>query len=152
MAAGPNPEGQLFVSLDAGLSWIEVEDASTAADLLFAPPRSDMLPYTLYTACDLTLCRSRGVTGANVSWQPVDGAPRSTTLASGTDGERVIVYVGSPGGFVPTAGRAPTGQATFPASVLAQSIALGGGVYRWTSLQPEHWVYMPRVFHDMLLP
>jgi photosystem II stability/assembly factor-like uncharacterized protein len=152
MAAGPNPEGQLFVSQDAGLNWTELEDTFTGALLHFAPPRPNMPSYALYTACDHGLCRSLGVTGTNVAWQRVEDAPRPSALASGTDGERVIVYVGSPGGIVSTVTDTLILDAASPGTIPGRGIVLSGGVYRYTSLQPGHWVYLPLVVRGIRLP
>jgi hypothetical protein len=146
MAAGPNPEGQLFVSQDAGVSWTELQDTFTGALLHFAPPRPNMPSYALYTACDHGLCRSLGVTGANVAWQRVEGAPRPSALASGTDGERVIVYVGSPGGIVSAVTGTLALNAASPSTIPGRGVVLSGGVYRYTSLQTENRVYLPLIW------
>ncbi len=73
---------------------------------------------------------------------------RPVALAAGTDGERVVLYVGSPGGVVATAGLANTSGAEILESIPGRGSVLGGGVYRMTTRLPKHWVYLPLVVRE----
>ncbi|MGD2205442.1 MAG: IPT/TIG domain-containing protein [Anaerolineae bacterium] len=149
-AGGPNPQPNLFVSDDAGATWQELPDVDTVfggiggIGLVFAPPAPDAAPYSLYTGCDPGLCRSPD---GGHTWELVEGAPRpvansnNPALVAGTDGQRVRLYVGTPGGIATPAGlREP---------IPGQGQIYGGGVYRYT-LTPlqRHWVYLPLVLRQ----
>ena len=70
-------------------------------------------------------------------------APYPNRLATGTDGERVILYIGSPGGLASQAG-AQTGRQS--SAVFGETTIFGGGVYRMTmTLFGGHQVYLPLV-------
>lgn len=146
-AGGPNPQPNLFVSDDAGATWQELPDVDTVfggaggVGLVFTPPTPDAAPYTLYTGCDPGLCRSLD---GGITWELVEGAPRpvansnNPALAAGTDGQRVRLYVGTPGGIATPAGLRE------PIPGLGQ--IYGGGVYRYTLTPLQgHWVYLPLV-------
>jgi len=149
-AGGPNPQPNLFFSDDAGASWQELPDVDTVfgggggVGLVFAPPAPDAAPYSLYSGCDPGLCRSPD---GGLTWELVEGAPRpvansnNPALVAGTDGQRVRIYVGTPGGIATPAGLRE------PIPGLGQ--IYGGGVYRYT-LTPfqEHWVYLPLVLRN----
>jgi hypothetical protein len=69
-------------------------------------------------------------------------------LAAGTDGERVVVYVGTPGGVFTTEGIANTSRGEFIESISAEySILGGGGVYRLTSILFSDFTYLPIINH-----
>jgi len=151
----PNPQPNLFVSQDGGLTWAELPDVDTVfggiggRGLVFSPPAPDSGPYTLYSGCEVGLCRSRD--GAN-TWEQVAGAPRpssnslfNTALVANSDSQRTRLYLGTPGGVVTTEGSAATtGAAIIESSALEYSV-LGGGVYRLTSILYTDHVYMPLV-------
>ena len=69
-------------------------------------------------------------------------APKPMSLATGTDGERVVLYIGSAGGMVTQAG---VQTASIANTVLGETTIFGGGVYRLTTLLPTDWVYLPLV-------
>ncbi len=148
-AGGPNPQPNLFVSDNAGITWQEIPDVDTVfgggggVGLVFSPPAPDLAPYSLYTGCDPGLCRS--LDGGN-TWEHVEGAPRpvansnNPALVAGTDGQRVRLYIGTPGGVTSQAGVQTT---PIPNAVLGDVTIFGGGVYRLTMLLPSDWVYLP---------
>jgi photosystem II stability/assembly factor-like uncharacterized protein len=133
-----NEDAGLFVSHDAGETWTHLT-WQVGGQLLFAPTQ----PATLYTGCGLGedfgngLCRSLD---GGQTWQKLDGMSWPTAMAVGTDGERVVIYVGTAGGVV-----AASSGSTSIQTVTGSSNVLGGGVYRYTTLQPEHWVFLPLV-------
>jgi hypothetical protein len=61
----------------------------------------------------------------------VADAPNPVRLATASDGERVVLYIGSPGGMV--------------AQFTPEEMLLGAGVYRWTSRLPTARVYLPLI-------
>jgi photosystem II stability/assembly factor-like uncharacterized protein len=134
----PNPIGVLQFSDDAGETWTQLNDPEVAAGLLFAP--TEPVPI-LYTACGRDFCRSQD---EGQTWQQVEGAPRPQVMALGTDGKRIILYVATAGGVVTT--EYSTMQAGEPIPGLGS--LLGGGIYRYTSLQLEYWVYLPLVLRE----
>jgi len=135
-ANGPNPEPELWVSNDAGGTWQPLTYVFLGVDLLVAPPLPGQYSYSLYTGCEPGLCRSFN---EGVTWIPIDGIPRPEILEAASDGERSVVYLGTPGGLVNSAGT----QANSPAAVPGYGNVLGGGVYRLTTVLPDHWVYLP---------
>jgi len=137
-ANGPNPEPELSVSDDAGENWQSLTYVFLGVDLLVAPPLPEQLFYGLYTGCEQGLCRSFD---EGVTWVPVEGIPRPEILMAATDGERSVIYLGTPGGLVNSAGA----QANLPTADPGRGNVLGGGVYRLTTVIPDHWVYLPLV-------
>jgi photosystem II stability/assembly factor-like uncharacterized protein len=146
-AGGPNPQPNLFVSDDAGLTWQELPDVDTVfgggggVGLVFTPPAPDSAPYSLHTGCDPGLCRSLD---GGYTWEEVDGAPRpdvGTVLVANSDGERSRLYVGTSGGIASAVGAAAP-RDTIP----GRGSLMGGGVYRMT-LTPlgGYEVYLPLV-------
>jgi photosystem II stability/assembly factor-like uncharacterized protein len=148
---GPNPQPNLFVSADAGVTWQELPDVDTVfgggggCGLVFLPPAPDAAPYTLYTGCDVGLCSSPD---GGTTWEQVEGVPRptshslsNTALVANSDGQRSRLYVGTPGGIASAAGRAAGPDGAIPG--LGQ--IMGGGVYRMTMLRLGYRVYLPLV-------
>lgn len=142
----------LYVSEDAGQNWTHLTD-ECGVQVIAAPSQ----PMALYTSCGAFVkgvCRSAD---GGQSWAQVQGVPRPTSLAAGTDGERVVVYVGSPGGAVPVEGQSTGvfGLATEasgvipglgevkPKGVYRWSVA---GVYRWATRPLNQRVYLPLIF------
>jgi len=131
VTGGPtNDISGLFSSQDAGETWTLLPN-SAGSPLVYAPT----IPPTLYafgiegeTGHQYVLRRSMD---NGLTWETVAGAPGPTRLATATDGERVVLYVGSPGGMV--------------AQFTPEEVLLGAGVYRWTSLLPTNRVYLPLV-------
>jgi photosystem II stability/assembly factor-like uncharacterized protein len=132
-----NNEG-LFSSQDAGETWMFLTD-SVGSPLVYAPT----VPPTLYGQMERSqysgLMRSfdNGQT-----WEQVADAPYPVRLATASDGERVVLYIGSPGGLASQAGAQTTLASR---AVVEQSTLLGGGVYRLTTRLPTDWVYLPLV-------
>ncbi len=136
----PGPSS-VFSSTDAGQSWMPVlwprANDRGIRTLLFAPT----VPSALYIGTEGGgLYRTRD---GGRSWELLPGVPSDGTfqaLATGSDGERVAVYVGTSGGTA-TAGAAST------ASTVAQtdSTVLGAGVYRSIARLPHQRVYLPLI-------
>jgi photosystem II stability/assembly factor-like uncharacterized protein len=130
-----NPGGVLHVSEDAGETWTRLGEETSDGGLVFAPTRPVA---TLYTACDRGFCRS---TDGGQSWGQIDGAPRPTAMNVGVDGERMIVYIATPGGVVSSEAR----MAQLSGAIPGRGSVLGGGVYRLTTVLPDRWVYLPLI-------
>ena len=135
----PNPEPELWVSEDAGATWQLLTYVFLGVDLAISPPLSGQYNYSLYTGCEAGLCRSLD---DGLTWFPIPGVPRPEILTAATDGERSILYMGTPGGLVNSAG-VPTATSLNAASV--EYNILGGGVYRLTSILYSDRVYLPLV-------
>jgi photosystem II stability/assembly factor-like uncharacterized protein len=130
-----------YVSTDAGETWMRIDSQiEYRAPILFTPTQ----PPLLYAACEFgeKLCRSQD---SGNTWEIVPGMAHPIALAAGTDRERVVIYVGSPGGVVTTAGLAHTSGVEILESIPGRGSVLGGGVYRMTTRLPNHWVYLPLV-------
>jgi photosystem II stability/assembly factor-like uncharacterized protein len=138
-AESPNPEPELWVSEDAGETWQPIAYVFLGVDLVVSPSISGPYRYNLYTGCEAGLCRSLD---DGATWFPIEGVPRPEILTAATDGERSILYMGTPGGLVDSAGKQAT--ATVEAASVEHNI-LGGGVYRLTTLLPTDWLYLPVV-------
>jgi hypothetical protein len=135
------PDDGLYVSEDAGDTWTRLPGAG-GVQLLFAPTQ----PPTLYTGCGLGdefnagVCRSQD---GGQTWEALRGVAWPTAMAAGTDGERVMVHIGSAGGMAPpvtTTYAALRGEADLCTSTYS---ALGSGVYRYTSRLSAHRIYLP---------
>jgi photosystem II stability/assembly factor-like uncharacterized protein len=135
----PNPEPELWVSEDAGASWQPLTYVFLGVDLEVSPPIPGGYRYSLYTGCEAGLCRSLD---DGITWMPIEGVPRPEILTAASDGERAILYMGTPGGLVNSAGEQT--ETELDAASLEYSI-FGGGVYRLTNLLPTDWVYLPMV-------
>jgi hypothetical protein len=138
-ANSPNPEPELWVSEDAGETWSPIAYVFLGVDLVVNPPIPGPYRYNLYTGCEGGLCRSLD---DGTTWFPIPGVPRPEILTAATDGERSILYMGTPGGLVNSAG-VPTATSLNAASV--EYNILGGGVYRLTSILYTDRVYLPLV-------
>ena len=134
-----NPEPELWVSENAGSTWQPLTYVFLGADLLVAPPLPDQLLYSLYTGCEAGLCRS---IDDGATWVSIDGVPRPEILTAATDGERAVIYMGTPGGLVYSAG---VQTALSPATIPGRGSVFGGGVYRLTTRLPTDYVYLPSV-------
>ena len=64
-------------------------------------------------------------------------------MSGGSDGERLIVYIGSPGGFVSSLPEAQTSDAIDVTP--GRGSLTGAGVYRLTIILPEDWLFLPVV-------
>ncbi|MBU0492599.1 MAG: IPT/TIG domain-containing protein [Chloroflexi bacterium] len=120
------PDCGVYVSDDAGETWTFLS-FGIGGQLLFSPT----MPPTLYggeaSGQFWGLVRS---TDGGQTWQRMVDAPYPISLATGTDGERVVLYIGTPGGMV---------------QVTLEDVLRGAGVYRWTSRLPTARVYLPLV-------
>lgn len=137
-ASTPNPESELYVSADAGVTWQEANDHFLAIGLVVSPPLQAAPPYALYSGCDAGLCRSWD---EGVTWESIDGAPRPSLLVVGTDGERSVIYLGTPGGLISSAER--QSAETIP----GRGNVFGGGVYRLTTTLFNERIALPIVLH-----
>jgi photosystem II stability/assembly factor-like uncharacterized protein len=137
-AATPNPEAELYVSRNAGTTWVQLGDVEQSGGLWFVPPQPGKPPYVLYTVSAVDgLYRSYD---GGQNWLPVKGVPRPYVLAAGSDNERVVVYVGSLGGVVSAGGPVALASQAIP----GRGNVMGGGVYRLTTrLTPP--LYLPLV-------
>ncbi|HEY74789.1 MAG TPA: hypothetical protein G4O00_01230 [Thermoflexia bacterium] len=143
-AESPNPEPELWVSEDAGDTWQQLTYVFLGVDLLISPPVPGYPPYTLYTGCETGLCRS---TDDGQTWEPVGGAPRPEILAAASDGERTVIYLGSPGGLVTSIEQQ---SALSLNTIPGRDSVLGSGVYRLAMRLPNHWVYLPLVLRGYI--
>jgi photosystem II stability/assembly factor-like uncharacterized protein len=143
-ATTSNPGGDLFISGDAGVTWTQLQEDTSDAGLLFVPPQPDNPPYMLYTACGWGLCRS---INEGQSWQQVYGVPRPSSMAAGSDGERIVVYVATPGGMASAEGKVANvfGRAEASDELSGLGSMMGGGVYRTTMRMLNQHVYLPLV-------
>jgi photosystem II stability/assembly factor-like uncharacterized protein len=127
----------LYASQDAGETWAFLTDA-VGTPLVYAPTYPPILYGTTFSPDYQGLMRSFD---DGQTWEQVPAAPYPRHLATATDGQRVVLYIGSPGGLATQVGRqtfvtnADTGEFTI----------FGGGVYRLTTLLPTDWVYLPLV-------
>lgn len=136
-----NPEPELWVSDDRGETWQPITYVFLGVDLVVSPPTPGNLFYSLFTGCEAGLCRSYDM---GQTWSPIEGVPRPEILSAVTDGERSILYMGTPGGLVNTAeeGTALSREDTIPG---LGSIS-GGGVYRLTQrLGDITQIYLPMI-------
>ncbi len=138
--AGPNPEPDLWFSEDAGVHWLPMSYVFLGSDLLMGPPIPDQFLYSLYTGCQSGLCRSFD---DGTAWDSIAGMPRPGILRAASDGERSIIYLGTPGGLVYGAGA----QGLMVADTVPGLGSLGGsGVYRLTTPIFDEWIYLPLIF------
>jgi photosystem II stability/assembly factor-like uncharacterized protein len=140
----PNPQPNLFVSTNAGDTWQELADTDTwtggggGVDLAFMPPNPGADAYSIYSGCDIGLCR---MAESDYVWEAVEGAPRPDFLVSAADGERVMLYIGTRGGLVSEPGRAGIAGEIIP----GRGSVMGGGVYRMTYVRLDYRIYLPLV-------
>jgi photosystem II stability/assembly factor-like uncharacterized protein len=144
-ATSPNPQPNLFVSTNAGDTWQELPDTDTwtggggGVDLAFLPPNPGADAYEIYSGCEVGLCR---MWEGAYDWEQVEGVPRPDVLVSATDGERIMLYLGTRGGLVSDLGLAGTAGEIIP----GWGSVMGGGVYRMTMAPPgSYQVYLPVV-------
>jgi photosystem II stability/assembly factor-like uncharacterized protein len=134
MASGPG----LYLSESHGLTWTQVIDWLDSEQILC----TDEDPPVLYAAtagglrCSLdggqTWSRAAGVLG----YVPI------YSLATLREGERVILYAGTAGGYV------EGGAAGALSAVKPEGTLVNAGVYRYTTLRPRWWVYLPLVLRE----
>jgi len=133
----------LYVSRDAGETWEKLPPCDDCGGLLFVPPERGKPPYTLYAgpAWPSGLYRS---TDGGYTWEQVEGVPATDiySLAAGSDGERVVLYVGISGGVVSVEGLAAAASDVVP----GRGGVMAGGVYRMITRLLNQRVYLPLIF------
>jgi photosystem II stability/assembly factor-like uncharacterized protein len=134
---------RLYRSEDAGATWEqmpyvpELPGITCGYRLLFVPTQ----PASLYTGCGgdiFGLCRS---VDGGYTWEFLEGSPRVIVLAEGSDGERVVVYVGT-GGGVATQQAIAAGA---PEVIPGRGSLMSAGVHRMAFRLPAYWLYLPLV-------
>jgi hypothetical protein len=126
----------LYVSEDAGETWTFLLDPATPPHFI-----SPIAPYWLYASCGYNnlnyLCISAD---GGYYWEPLIEFPTFIqVLSGGVEGERMILYIGTAGGFVfslygnQTAGVLNT--------IPGRGNLLGAGVFRYTSL--SYQLFLP---------
>ncbi len=126
--------GGLYVSANHGLSWTIATTGLNSEQILY----TDEVPPALYAATRGGLLRS---TDGAQSWSRASGVLGQVpvySLATLREGERVILYVGTTGGYV------GGGAAGALSEVNAEGTLVTAGVYRYTTLR-RWWVYLPLV-------
>ena len=140
---GSQDNGGLFVSYNTGETWTHLT-WQVSGQLLFVPTQ----PPTLLTGCGLGdelgsgVCESRD---NGQTWRQIAGISFPTAMATGTDGERVMTYIGTPGGMVSVASSNQAGNLVGTSAINEEYSANGAGVYRLTTLLPTDWNYLPLV-------
>jgi photosystem II stability/assembly factor-like uncharacterized protein len=127
-------DNSLYVSEDHGLTWAVVTPWLVSEEILC----TDEIPPPLYAATGGGLLRSLD---GGQSWTPtagVLGQVPAYSLATVRDGQRVILYAGTTGGYV------EGGAATALSQVNAEGTLVNAGVYRYTTLR-RWWTYLPLV-------
>jgi photosystem II stability/assembly factor-like uncharacterized protein len=134
----------LHVSHDAGETWEELP-CDACGVLAFAKTQ----PATLYTGTGNWLGLRRSTDGG-YTWEQVEGFPAANvySLAAGTDGERVVVYAGIPGGLIVSITSTLTRDRAYSDVIPGRGSVLGGGIYRMTTRLGERRVYLPLVLRQ----
>jgi photosystem II stability/assembly factor-like uncharacterized protein len=131
-----NPEPVFLFSLDGGENWTELPHVQSAVGMLFSPPLVGEPRYTLHIGCGHGMCES---IDGGYTWQEVPGVPRPELMVAGSDGERVVVYIGTPGGIASTA-------QLLSDPIPGKGDLLAGGIYRLTSaIGAYYWTYLPLI-------
>jgi len=144
-AINETQDGGTYVSQDAGDSWTLLDGGELGKNYVGGLPLiyTATFPPTLYgfmfISTEFNLGRSLD---EGQTWEVIPGAPWPEALDTVSDGERVVLYVGSPGNLGSSAGAQMTNTSD---NFLTASNILGGGVYRLTTLLPTEWVYLPLV-------
>jgi photosystem II stability/assembly factor-like uncharacterized protein len=133
--------GAVYASGDGGATWTHMEVPAYVQNLLFAP--ND--PPILYAAGNGGVYRNAG----GQTWEQVPGVPREAdarSLAAGTDGERVVVYIGSSAGRMPPELRIRRELALADVQLPGLDGLMSGGVFRRTTR--FHQVCLPLVLRS----
>jgi hypothetical protein len=123
----------LYVSEDRGLTWTLTTRWLWSEQLLSTDEE-------LYAATTDGLLRSPD---GGQSWSHAAGMLGQVpvySLATVREGQRVILYAGTTGGYVEDGAAGALGQ------VNAEGTLVNAGVYRYTTLR-RWWVYLPLVVH-----
>ena len=132
--------GKAYASDDGGDTWVELTLPMWVHDLLFTP-RS---PSILYIAGNGGVVRSTD----GSTFEPVPGIPAHAdvpALATGADRDRTVVYVGTSAGQAPAEAQAAGQPRSTEDEIPGLTWLMGGGVYRWTSLESGYRIYLPIV-------
>jgi photosystem II stability/assembly factor-like uncharacterized protein len=135
------PGQAIYVSDDMGQTWARLPEQPTTSpvwELLYTQAQTPTL-YAGTMGASLHRSTDDGLTWTRAAGMP--GAANVPSLATVAYGERVVLYVGTSGGVVspPLAGEMAAGSS-------ANSLLLGSGVYRHTTIRPlEERVYLPLV-------
>ena len=124
----------LYVSVSHGVTWTQATNWLASEQILY----TDEVPPALYAATGGGLLRS---TDGGQSWSAAAGVLGQVpvySLATLREGERVILYVGTTGGYI------EGGAAEALNQVNAEGTLVNAGVYRYTTLR-RSWVYLPLV-------
>ena len=108
------------------------ESSSAWVDLIVAPALPDQIFYSLYSGCS-GLCRS---TDDGLTWVTNTSIPRPEILIAAAEGDRSIIYLGTPGGL---ASDANSRAETIP----GLGSINGAGIYRLTNLLETRTIYLP---------
>jgi hypothetical protein len=134
---------RFYVSGDAGETWTILPDGG-ASPFYFAPTQPPSLYSSCYASSLIYLCRSWD---GGYTWELIDEMQQEISgISGGSDGERVIIYVGTKGGTVSAVPGAGALAAAPAGSIPGRGSILGGGVYRMTLLPFDSYqVYLPLV-------
>ena len=136
-----NPDAGLFVSDDAGQTWTHLT-WQVGDQLLFTPTQ----PPALLTGCGwgdefgAGVCQSLD---GGTTWEQLEGISFPTAMAAGTDGERVVVYIGTPGGMLSPITATVASEPGSVGAGAGEYSVMGGGVYRMTRMMTGCRVYLP---------
>jgi photosystem II stability/assembly factor-like uncharacterized protein len=139
MSVDSDGAAAIWGSQDAGETWNLLND-NAGPPLRYAPTSPPIL-YVKKSSPEYSgLLRSFD---DGQTWEQMPDAPYPNRLATATDGERVILYIGSPGGL---ASQADTQTGWQSNAVLGETTIFGGGVYRMTMAPLDNYqVYLPLV-------
>jgi photosystem II stability/assembly factor-like uncharacterized protein len=125
----------VYVSANHGLTWTQATGKWFGCEEILC---TDEAPSWLYAATGGGLLRSDN---GGQSWSAAAGVLGQVpvySLATVRDGERVILYAGTTGGYVEGDAAAALSQ------VDAEGTLVNAGVYRYTTLR-RWWVYLPLI-------
>ena len=131
-ASQENPESPLYISLDRGETWVERPYITAWVDLIVAPALPDQRFYSLYSGCS-GLCRS---TNDGLTWVANTSIPRPEILIAAAEGDRSIIYLGTPGGL---ASDANSRAETIP----GLGSINGAGIYRLIPSVDAKEIFLP---------
>jgi photosystem II stability/assembly factor-like uncharacterized protein len=140
VAVEPVPPYRVYVgnlvSPDGGTSWNPAPNMPVSPDQIVFVPGTD----TVYIAGDgLAVSYDGGTT-----WQLMPGGMgnvKITSLAIGRDDQRVILYLGTPGGEAQGSALVSDGsEMAYSPSLAASSAILDAGVYRLTTVQNKYFL------------
>lgn len=133
---------RLFVSQDAGDTWDILPDG-IGGPFYFAPTQPALLYTSFFTNDRIYLSSSAD---GGYTWEHLQEMQQPIrTLTGSVDGERLVLYLGTVGGFVSPESVQQVSSAV-PMEVLpGRGSLLGAGVYRLTTRQEARLLYLPLV-------